>query len=119
MKNYIDSQDSIIIDKEKSEPIGFDPDGNTIYDTVSIIYNNRIVVDRKELNVKNPIKFGLRVSNNPSANQLIFVAENLGYDPPNTAVMIITDKNNKRQEIILNTDLTHNEVVKFIKIVKN
>jgi outer membrane protein OmpA-like peptidoglycan-associated protein len=88
-------------------------------DSVSIIYNNRIVVDRKELNVKNPIKFGLRVSNNPSANQLIFVAENLGYDPPNTAVMIITDKNNKRQEIILNTDLTHNEVVKFIKIVKN
>ncbi len=88
-------------------------------DSVSIIYNNRIVVDRKELNVKNPIKFGLRVSSNPSANQLIFVAENLGYDPPNTAVMIITDKNNKRQEIILNTDLTHNEVVKFIKIVKN
>ena len=39
LKNYIDSQDSIIIDKDKSEPIGFDPDGNTIYDTVSIIYN--------------------------------------------------------------------------------
>lgn len=87
-------------------------------DSVSIIYNNRIVVDRKELNVKNPIKFTLKVSTNPAANQLIFVAENLGFDPPNTAVMIITDKNNKRQEIILNTDLTHNEVVHFIKIVK-
>lgn len=87
-------------------------------DSVSIIYNNRIVVDRKELNVKNPIQFTLKVSSNPAANQLIFVAENLGFDPPNTAVMVITDKNNKRQEIILNTDLTHNEVVKFIKIVK-
>ena len=87
-------------------------------DSVSIIYNNRIVVDRKELNVKSPIKFALKVSSNPINNQLIFVAENLGFSPPNTAVMIITDKNNKRQEIILNTDLAHNEVVHFIKIVK-
>lgn len=39
LKNYIDSQDSIIIDKEKSKPIGFDENGNTVYDTVSIIYN--------------------------------------------------------------------------------
>lgn len=38
-KNYVDSQDSIILDKEKSRPIGFDPNGNTIYDTVSEIFN--------------------------------------------------------------------------------
>ncbi len=38
-KNYIDSQDSIIVDKERSRPIGFDENGNTIYDTVAIIYN--------------------------------------------------------------------------------
>jgi hypothetical protein len=76
------------------------------------------VVDRQELNVKSPIKFKLRVSSNPSNNQLVFVAENLGFDPPNTAVMIITDKFGKRQEVILNTDLTHNEVVVFLRIVK-
>ena len=87
-------------------------------DSVSIIYNSRLVVDRQELNVKNPIKFKLKVSSNPSSNQLVFVAENLGFDPPNTAVMIITDKFGKRQEVILNTDLTHNEVVVFIRIVK-
>ncbi len=87
-------------------------------DSVSIIYNNRLVVDRQELNVKSPIKFKLRVSSNPSNNQLVFVAENLGFDPPNTAVMIITDKFGKRQEVILNTDLTHNEVVVFLRIVK-
>ncbi len=39
LKNYIDSQDSIILDKEKSKPIGFDEHGNTVYDTVSDIYN--------------------------------------------------------------------------------
>lgn len=39
LKSYIDSQDSIIIDTEKSKPLGFDENGKTVYDTVSIIYN--------------------------------------------------------------------------------
>jgi hypothetical protein len=39
LKRYIDSQDSVIVDKELSRPIGFDENGNTIYDTVAIIYN--------------------------------------------------------------------------------
>ena len=39
LRDYIDSQDSIILDKELSKPIGFDSLGNTIYDTVSIIWN--------------------------------------------------------------------------------
>lgn len=37
--NYIDTQDTIIIDKEKSKPLGFDENGNTVYDTVSIVAN--------------------------------------------------------------------------------
>lgn len=36
---YINSLDSIILDRENSTPIGFDENGNTVYDTVSIIYN--------------------------------------------------------------------------------
>jgi len=39
LRDYIDSQDSIILDREKSRPIGFDDFGNTIYDTVAIEYN--------------------------------------------------------------------------------
>ena len=39
LKKYIDSQDSIVLDKELSRPLGFDENGNTIYDTVSIIFN--------------------------------------------------------------------------------
>jgi hypothetical protein len=39
LKKFIDEQDSIILDKEKSRPLGFDKDGNTIYDTVSIKVN--------------------------------------------------------------------------------
>ncbi len=39
LANYIDEQDSLILDREKSKPIGFNEQGQTIYDTVSIIYN--------------------------------------------------------------------------------
>jgi len=39
LSNYIDTQDTIIIDKENSKPLGFDDDGNTVYDTVSIVMN--------------------------------------------------------------------------------
>lgn len=39
MKTYVDKEDSIILDKEKSRPIGFDDKGNTVYDTVSIKVN--------------------------------------------------------------------------------
>lgn len=39
LRDYIDSQDSIILDRERSKPIGFDENGNTIYDSVKIVYN--------------------------------------------------------------------------------
>ena len=39
LSNFIDTQDTIIIDKEKSKPLGFDENGNTIYDTVSVVEN--------------------------------------------------------------------------------
>lgn len=39
LKDYIDKQDSTILDKEKSRPIGFDEFGNTVYDSVSVKVN--------------------------------------------------------------------------------
>ena len=38
-KAYIDSHDSIYLDLGLSTPIGYDPDGNTIYDTVLTSFN--------------------------------------------------------------------------------
>jgi len=40
LTRYIDLQDTLILDKEKSKPIGFDEEGNTVYDTVAIEANN-------------------------------------------------------------------------------
>ncbi len=39
LSNYIDTRDSIVLDKELSTPIGFDEKGNTVYDTVANIVN--------------------------------------------------------------------------------
>ena len=36
---YIDDQDSIVLDRERSKPIGFNEKGETVYDTVSIVIN--------------------------------------------------------------------------------
>ena len=87
-------------------------------DSVSVIYNNRIIVDRQELKVKSPIKFNLKVDKLKKNNELILVAENLGTEPPNTGVMFITEKSGRRQQVLLSTDMTHNEVIYFIRIGK-
>ena len=87
-------------------------------DSVSIIYNNRIIVDKQELKVSKPIKFKLKVDKNKKYNELVMVAENLGSEPPNTAVMFVTEKSGRRQQVLLSTDMTHNEVVYFIRIGK-
>lgn len=39
LKDYIDKQDSLVLDKEKSDPIGFNDNGQIIYDTVANIFN--------------------------------------------------------------------------------
>lgn len=39
LKRYIDEQDSVVLDKQRSRPIGFDSLGNTVYDTVATIIN--------------------------------------------------------------------------------
>ena len=38
-------------------------------DSVSIIYNNRLIVDRQELKVNQPIKFGLKVDKKQKLNK--------------------------------------------------
>lgn len=39
LSEYIDSHDSIVLDLANSKPIGFNTDGNTVFDSVTIVYN--------------------------------------------------------------------------------
>lgn len=88
------------------------------HDTISVIFNNKLVVDRREIgtNVKDPIRLSIKLNDDPLKNQMIIVAENLGTEAPNSALMVISDKLKRKQKIYLTTDMKHNEVVYFINL---
>lgn len=86
------------------------------YDTVSVIYNKRLVIYKQQLLTNKPISFYVKLDTDPAKNEMIFFAENLGLTPPNSALMIITDGENKRTEINVSSDLSHNAVIYFIKV---
>lgn len=69
-------------------------------------------------NIRHRNQFKLKVDKDSKNNELVFVAENLGTEPPNTGVMFITEKSGRRQQVVLSTDMTHNEVIYFIRIEK-
>ncbi len=88
------------------------------YDTVSVIYNKALVIYKQMLLTNKPIRFYVKLDPDQAKNEMIFFAENLGLTPPNSALMIITDGENKRTEVNVSSDLQHNAVIYFIKVKK-
>ena len=88
------------------------------YDTVSVIYNKQLVSYKQLLQTNKPIRFYVKLSTDPNKNEMILFAENLGFTPPNSALMVITDGENKRTEVNVTSDLEHNTVIYFIKVKK-
>jgi hypothetical protein len=86
-------------------------------DSISLFYNNKMVVFKQELNTKTPIVVKLPVSNVVSMNELSMLAENLGLIPPNAAVMIIRDSRN-RYEVNLTANLEKNATILLRKVPK-
>jgi hypothetical protein len=65
-------------------------------DIISLFYNKNLVVFNQKLTHKS-IKISLPVDASREYNELSMFAENLGLIPPNTALVVITDGNNKHQ----------------------
>ena len=80
-------------------------------DSVTLIYNNKIITTHQRLSDK-PVSFMLKVEPGISRNELVMYAENLGSIPPNTALMIITDGKN-RYEVNISSTKNSNGVVAF------
>ena len=89
------------------------------YDSISVIYNKKLVINNQVLQVNKPISFYVKVDKDESKNVMVFFAENLGLIPPNSALMVITDGEGKRTEVSVNNDLEHNTIIYFIKQLKN
>lgn len=87
-------------------------------DSVSVIYNKQLTVYKQMLQTNKPIRFYVKLDPDLTKNEMIFFAENLGITPPNSALMIITDGDNKRTEVNVTSDLHNNAVIYFIKVKK-
>lgn len=85
------------------------------YDSVSVFYNNKLVEYKQMLDTKKPIQFYVPVDSIETNNDLVMFAENLGTIPPNSALMIISDKGH-RYEIPLTSTYQKNAAVRLRKV---
>lgn len=82
-------------------------------DSVSVFYNNELILSHKKL-TDQAISFTLPIADNDEVNELVMYAENLGKYPPNTALMIVTDGVN-RYEVRISSDLQKSGSIRFVK----
>jgi hypothetical protein len=80
-------------------------------DTVTILFNNRLLVSRQRLSEK-PIVLDIELDTSNKANEIILFAENLGSIPPNTALVVVL-AGNKRFELHASASLKENAVLIF------
>lgn len=80
-------------------------------DSVSVFYNDSILINNRPINSK-PITFFISLKKQRTINKIKLVAENLGKIPPCTAFMIITTKK-KKYEVNLSSDFLNNAVAEL------
>lgn len=100
-----------IIVKSDSLRITFYDNGDVDGDTISVFYNKMPVLQKQGLSVQG-INIYLRLDSTAAVHDLSMFAENLGKNPPNTALMIIHDGTN-RHEIFLTSTFTLNGTVRI------
>lgn len=86
-------------------------DGDVDGDVVTVYYNGKPLLTNKKLTEK-PLSLDLTADPSRNENELLIYAENEGDIPPNTALMIVTDGDN-RNEVRITADSKKNGVVLF------
>jgi hypothetical protein len=86
-------------------------------DSISVFYNNRLILSHKRLSEK-PITLTLNTPDDEAINELTMYAENLGEIAPNTALMVVTD-GDKRYEVRIASDLKNSGTIRFVHKRKN
>lgn len=80
-------------------------------DTVSILYNGKMLVTHQLLTAKG-IELNIELDESQPRHELTLFAENLGSIPPNTALIVIT-AGTKRYELFASANLEENAVLVF------
>jgi hypothetical protein len=87
-------------------------DGAIDNDTVSVYYDNKLVISRARL-TDQPVIAHIAVEPSDHPHQLVMVAENLGEIPPNTSLLVVNDGDKKYEERIISTE-QKNVMIDFV-----
>ena len=85
-------------------------------DSVSLFYNGKLILSHKMLSEK-AINLTLDATTDYAVNELTMYADNLGSIPPNTALMVVTDGDN-RYEVRISSDLKKSGTIRFVHKAK-
>jgi hypothetical protein len=80
-------------------------------DTVTVFHNGKVIADKLLVSGK-PFKFEVIIDEKNPHHEIVFVANNLGSIPPNTAVLIV-EAGDKKYNLFASSDLSKNSVVIF------
>jgi hypothetical protein len=97
--------------KAETFTVDFYDNGEIDGDTISVFFNNKLVLSHKMLTDK-PLTLKLTFDPNKPINELVMYAESLGTIPPNTALMIVHDGED-RYEARIESDLGRNGTIRF------
>jgi hypothetical protein len=86
-------------------------DGAIDNDTVSVYYDNKLLISRARLSDQ-PITTKIAVEPSDHPHQLVMVAENLGDIPPNTSLVVVMDGDKRYEERIISTE-QKNVIINF------
>lgn len=103
--------------KNETFTVDFYDNGEIDGDSISVFYNGKLVLSHKRLTNK-PITLTLTADPGKPVNELVMYAENLGEIPPNTALMIVHDGDN-RYEARITSDTEKNGTIRFSYATRN
>jgi hypothetical protein len=102
--------------KNKTFTVDFYDSGEIDGDSISVFFNGKLVLSHHRLTDK-PLTLTLTAESNNAVNELIMYAENIGEIPPNTALMIVHD-GDERYEARISSDTEKNGAIRFTYVGK-
>ena len=93
--------------------VDFYDNGEIDGDTISVFFNNKLVLSKKRLTDK-PLSLNLKLDSGREDNEIIMYADNLGAIPPNTALMVATI-DGKRYEVYITSTEKASGTIRFRK----
>ncbi|MBX3252532.1 MAG: hypothetical protein KF862_00215 [Chitinophagaceae bacterium] len=104
---------TIEIPEGETFQVDFYDNGEIDGDTISVFYNNKLLISRQRLTDK-PLTLKVQLDTTREENELVMYADNLGSIPPNTALMIVT-VNGKRYEVYITSNEKSSGTIRFKK----